>query len=159
MAKTEEEKGIKILADNRKARFNYTVEDTLECGVELQGTEVKSLRIGKFSFADSYARIINGELFLVSFHISQYEFGNIHNHEPDRDRRLLAHKQEIKRLQRRVDEKGYTLVPLKVYLKNGLVKILIGICKGKHTHDKRQSIKNRDLNRDAARQIRDSLRQ
>lgn len=158
MAKSETEGGIKILADNRKARFNYTVEDTLECGIELQGTEVKSLRIGKFSFADSYARVLNGELILVSFHISPYEFGNIYNHEPDRDRRLLAHKQEIKRLQRRVDEKGFTLVPLKVYLKNGLIKVLLGICKGKHTHDKRQSIKDRDLKRDAARQMRDSLR-
>jgi len=158
MAKEETESGIKILADNRKARFNYTVEDTLECGIELQGTEVKSLRIGKFSFADSYARIINGELILLSFHISPYEFGNIHNHEPDRERRLLAHRQEIKRLQRRVDERGYTLVPLKVYLKSGRVKILLGICKGKQTHDKRQAIKNRDLNRDAQRQIRDNFR-
>jgi SsrA-binding protein len=158
MAKTETEKGIKILADNRKARFNYSVEDTLECGIELQGTEVKSLRIGKFSFADSYARVINGELILVSFHISPYEFGNIYNHEPDRDRRLLAHRQEIKKLQRKIDEKGFTLVPLKVYLKNGLVKVLIGICRGKQSHDKRQSIKDRDLKRDAARQVRDTLR-
>jgi SsrA-binding protein len=158
MAKTETEKGIKILADDRKARFNYSVEDTLECGIELQGTEVKSLRIGKFSFADSYARVINGELILVSFHISPYEFGNIYNHEPDRDRRLLAHRQEIKKLQRKIDEKGFTLVPLKVYLKNGLVKVLIGICRGKQSHDKRQSIKDRDLKRDAARQVRDTLR-
>lgn len=152
------EGGIKILADNRKARFNYTVEDTLECGIELQGTEVKSMRGGKFSFTDSYARVMNGELILYGFHISPYEFGNIYNHEPLRERRLLAHKQEIKRLQRRVDERGYTLVPLKVYFKGGMVKVLIGICKGKQTQDKRQSIKNRDLKRDAEREMRDRLK-
>jgi len=159
MAKQQENGGgIKVLADNRKARFNYSVEDTLECGIELQGTEVKSVRNGKFSFADSYARVVRGELYLFSFHIAPYDFGNIYNHEPDRDRRLLAHKQEIKRLQRRVDEKGFTLVPLKVYLKKGMVKILIGICRGKQVQDKRQAIKDRGLKREAERQIRDSLR-
>ncbi len=156
MAKTAT--GIKILSNNRKAHFNYTVEDTLECGIELQGTEVKSMRNGKFSFTDSYARVKNGELILYGFHISPYEFGNIYNHDPTRERRLLAHKQEIKRLQRRVDERGYTLVPLKVYLKGGMVKVLIGICKGKQTHDKRQSIKNKDLKRDAEREMRDRLK-
>ncbi len=156
MAKTET--GIKVLADNRKARFNYTVEDTLECGIELQGTEVKSMRNGKFSFTDAYARVKNGELILYGFHISPYKFGNIYNHDPLRERRLLAHKQEIKRLQRRVDERGFTLVPLKVYLKGGMVKVLIGICKGKQTQDKRQAIKNRDLKRDAEREMRDRLK-
>jgi len=156
MAKTAT--GIKILSNNRKAHFNYTVEDTLECGIELQGTEVKSMRNGKFSFTDSYARVKTGELILYGFHISPYEFGNIYNHDPTRERRLLAHKQEIKRLQRRVDERGYTLVPLKVYLKGGMVKVLIGICKGKQTHDKRQSIKNKDLKRDAEREMRDRLK-
>jgi len=158
MAKNETEDGIKILADNRKARFNYTVEEKFESGIELQGTEVKSLRNGKFSFADSYARVIQGELILCSFHISQYEFGNIHNHDPDRDRRLLVHKREIKRLQRKIDERGYTLVPLKVYLKKGIVKFLIGICKGKQSHDKRDAIKNRDVTRDIERQLRDRHR-
>lgn len=156
MAKTVS--GIKVLSNNRKAHFNYTVEDTLECGIELQGTEVKSMRNGKFSFTDSYARVKNGELILYGFHISPYEFGNIYNHDPTRERRLLAHKQEIKRLQRRVDERGYTLVPLKVYLKGGMVKVLLGICKGKQTHDKRQSIKNKDLKRDAEREMRDRLK-
>ncbi|MDZ7793336.1 MAG: SsrA-binding protein SmpB [Spirochaetia bacterium] len=155
---TSGKSGIKVLADNRKARFNYTVEDTLECGIELQGTEVKSIRGGKFSFTDSYARVMNGELILFGFHIAAYKFGNIHNHDPLRERRLLAHKQEIKRLQRRVDERGYTLVPLKVYLKAGMVKVLIGICKGKQTHDKRNSIKDRDLKRDAQREMRDRMR-
>jgi len=158
MAKTEDEVGIKVLADNRKARFNYTVEEKFECGIELQGTEVKSIRIGKFSFGDSYARVINNELILCSFHVSPYEFGNIFNHDPDRDRRLLVHKREIKRLQRKIDERGYTLVPLKVYLKKGIVKVEIGIGKGKKMHDKRDAIKSRDLKRDAEREIRDRLR-
>ena len=149
---------MKILADNRKARFNYTVEEKFEAGIELKGTEVKSIRSGKFSFADSYARVINSELILCSFHISAYEFASIFNHDPDRDRKLLVHKREIKRLQRKIDEKGYTLVPLKVYLKRGIVKFEIGICKGKKTHDKRDAIKNRDLKRDAEREMRDRLR-
>lgn len=109
--------GIKILAENRKARYQYTIEDTLECGIELKGTEVKSMRDGKFSFSDSYGRIINNELYLVGFHISPYAFGNIHNHDPDRNRRLLVHKQEIKKFKRKIDERGYTLIPLKFYLK------------------------------------------
>jgi len=158
MSKTDSDSGIKVLADNRKARFNYTVEEKFEAGIELKGTEVKSVRIGKFSFADSYARVIDNELILCSFHISQYEFGNIFNHEPDRNRRLLVHKLEIKRLQRKIDERGYTLVPLKVYLKKGIVKVEIGICKGKKTHDKWEAIKNRDLKREADREIRDRLR-
>ncbi len=149
-----EEIDIKILADNRRARFQYTIEDTLECGIALQGTEVKSMRNGKFSFSDSYARIISDELILVGFHISPYTFGNLFNHEPDRNRKLLVHKQEIKRLKRKVDEKGYTLVPLKFYLKKGKVKLMLGICKGKQIQDKRESIKKRDQMREAAREFR-----
>ncbi len=152
MAKEDNE--VKILADNRRARYQYSVEDTLECGIALQGTEVKSMRGGKFSFSDSYGRIINSELILVGFHISPYTFGNLFNHEPDRNRKLLAHKQEIKRLKRKVDEKGYTLVPLKFYLKEGKVKLLLGICKGRQVQDKRESIKKRDQLRDAARETR-----
>jgi len=150
MAKEDDK--VKILADNRRARHQYSVEDTLECGIALQGTEVKSMRNGKFSFSDSYGRIINYELILVGFHISPYTFGNLFNHEPDRNRKLLAHKQEIKRLKRKVDEKGYTLVPLKFYLKEGKVKLLLGICKGRQEKDKRESIKKRDQMRDAARE-------
>ena len=149
--------GKKILADNRKARFNFMVLDSLECGIALQGTEVKSMRAGKFSFTDAYARIRNGELWLVGFHITPYEFGNIFNHEPVRERRLLAHKDEIKRLQRKVDEKGLTLVPLKFYLKGGIVKLELGVCQGKKLHDKRQSIKERDDKRAADREFKQRL--
>ncbi|WP_319561244.1 SsrA-binding protein SmpB [Marispirochaeta sp.] len=149
--------GKKMLADNRKARFNFLVLDSLECGIALHGTEVKSMRSGKFSFTDAYARIKNGELWLVGFHITPYEFGNIHNHIPDRERRLLAHKDEIKRLQRKVDEKGLTLVPLKFYLKGGIVKLELGVCQGKKLHDKRQSIKERDDKRDADREFKQRL--
>lgn len=149
-----QEDGFKILADNRRARYQYSVEDTLECGIALQGTEVKSMRHGKFSFSDSYARIINNELILVGFHISPYAFGNLFNHEPDRNRTLLVHRQEIKRLKRKVDEKGFTLIPLKFYLKKGKVKMLLGICKGKQVQDKRQVIKKRDQQREAAREFK-----
>ncbi len=149
-----QEDGFKILADNRRARYQYSVEDTLECGIALQGTEVKSMRHGKFSFSDSYARIINNELILVGFHISPYAFGNLFNHEPDRNRTLLVHRQEIKRLKRKVDEKGFTLIPLKFYLKKGKVKMLLGICKGKQVQDKRQAIKKRDQQREAAREFK-----
>ncbi len=151
------EDGIKILALNRKARFNYSVEESLECGIELQGTEVKSLRNGKFSFSDSYAIVKNLELWLIQLHISQYDFGNINNHEPDRNRRLLAHKQEIKRLSRKIDEKGFTLVPLKVYLKNSKIKVEIGICRGKNVQDKRDTIRNRDEKRAVEREFRQKI--
>lgn len=149
--------GIKVLADNRKARFNYTVEERLECGIELQGTEVKSLRDGKFSFSDSYAIVKNLELWLIQLHISPYEHGNIFNHEPDRNRKLLAHKQEIKRLSRKVDEKGLTLVPMKIYLKNSRIKVELGICRGKNVQDKRNTIKDRDEKRSVEREFRQRI--
>jgi len=145
---------VKFLAVNRKARFNYTVLDSIECGIELKGTEVKSMRGSRFSFSDSYARIDNNELWLFGFHISPYPFGNRFNHDPDRPRKLLVHKQEIKRLKRKVDEKGLTLVPLKFYLKRGLVKLEIGVCKGKRLFDKREDIKRRDQKRDAEREFK-----
>ncbi len=151
------DENIKILALNRKAKFNYTVLDTLECGIELKGTEVKSIREGKFSFGDSYAKVDGGELWLYGLHISPYPFGNRFNHDPDRKRKLLAHKQEIKRLSRKVDEKGLTLVPLKFYLKHGLVKLELGLCKGKRIYDKREEIKRRDLKREAEREFRNRL--
>ena len=152
-----DDQGIKILAVNRKARFNYMVEESLECGIELQGTEVKSLRNGKFSFSDSYAVVNNMELWLIQLHITPYDFGNIHNHEPDRRRRLLAHKQEIKRLSRKVDEKGFTLIPMKVYLKNSKIKVELGICRGKNVQDKRNTIKERDEKRSVEREFRQRL--
>ncbi len=148
---------VRKLARNKKAFHDFAVEETLECGIELQGTEVKSIKAGRFSFADSHARIRDDELYLVGLHVSEYEQGNIHNHRPTRDRRLLAHKQEIKRLRRRVTEKGYTLVPLNIYLKNGLVKLELGLCKGRKQHDKREAIKARDLKREAAREIKGGL--
>ena len=140
---------VKLLLLNKKARFNFFIDETLECGIELQGTEVKSLRENRFSFGDSYARIKDGQLYLVGFHISPYPFGNLHNHEPDRDRKLLVHKEEIRKLRKKVEEKGFTLVPIKVYLKNGLIKVELGICRGKKLYDKRETIKQRDLERDA----------
>lgn len=152
---TKKAEGTKLLAKNRKAYFNYSVEDSLECGIELQGTEVKSMKEGKFSFSDAYVRIKDGELWLQDFHISPYAQGNILNHEPLRERRLLAHKQEIKRLKRKTDEKGYTLVPLTFYLKRGRIKVEIGLCRGKQLHDKRESIKQRDLKREYEREIKD----
>lgn len=148
------ENNIKVLSVNKKARYNYSVDETIECGIVLEGTEVKSVRQNRFSYSDAYCRIKNNALWLIGFHISVYEFGNIHNHEPERERKLLVHKDELKKLSRKVDEKGFTLVPLKVYLKKGLVKIEVGICKGKKTYDKREAIKDRDLKKDAAREMK-----
>ncbi len=140
---------VKLLLLNKKARFNYFIDETLECGIELQGTEVKSLRENRFSFGDSYARIKEGQLYLIGFHISPYPFGNLHNHEPERERKLLVHKEEIRKLRKKVEEKGFTLVPIKVYLKNGLIKVELGICRGKKLYDKRETIKQRDLERES----------
>ena len=146
--------GVKVLSVNRKARFNYIVEESLECGIELMGTEVKSLRNGKFSFSDSYAIVNNLELWLIQLHISPYDHGNIHNHDADRRRKLLAHKQEIKRLSRKIDEKGMALVPLKIYLKNSKIKVELGICKGKNVQDKRNTIRDRDEKRSVEREFK-----
>ena len=147
----------RTLAHNRKARFNYSVIDSLECGVELKGTEVKSLKEGKFSFGDSYARIERDELWLVGLHITPYSHGNRFNVDPDRTRRLLAHKQEIRRLRRQVDEKGLTLVPLKFYTKSGTVKVELAVCKGKKIFDKRDDIRRRDQKRLAEREFRQEI--
>lgn len=147
--------GQKLLASNRKARFNYSVEESLECGIELQGTEVKSFKAGTFSFSDSYAKVEDGELWLVGLHVTPYRFGNIHNHDPDRARKLLVHKQEIKRLNRKVVERGLTLVPLRFYLKRGIIKLELGVCRGKKTVDKRETIKQRDQKRDTERALRE----
>ena len=149
-----EKEPIKILSKNRKARFNYSVEETFEAGIELRGTEVKSMRGGKFSFTDAFGKITANELFLQGFHITPYEFGNINNHDPDRDRKLLIHKDEIRRIRRKVDERGYTIIPLTVYLKKGLVKLEMGVCRGKNTFDKRQSIKNKDIKRETDREVK-----
>ena len=131
----------KVVAVNRAARHNYQVLDTYEAGIELKGTEVKSLRNGNMTLKDSYVDVQRGQLFLVNAHIPPYAQANRFNHEPERPRRLLMHKQEIKRLSVRVLEKGLTLVPLKVYFNRGRAKVLLGLCKGKDLGDKRQSLK------------------
>lgn len=146
--------GTKLLAKNRRAFHEYEVEEKLECGVALEGTEVKSIRDGKLSFSDSYGRIRNGELWLIGFHIAEYKQGNIYNHEPLRDRKLLVHRDELKRLKRKVDERGYTLVPLSLYLKGDLIKVEMGLCKGKKLYDKREDLKRKAQKRDAERELR-----
>ncbi len=152
MAKTDE--GIKVLAVNRKARFNYAIQESFECGMSLVGTEVKSVKEGRFSFADAYASVEKDELWLVDLHISQYAFGNRQNHDPDRRRKLLVHRKEIKRLRRVTDEKGLTLVPLRVYLRRGLIKCELGIARGKKLFDKRDDIRKRDQRRELEREFR-----
>ena len=137
---------IKKIAENKKARFNYSIEDSIECGIVLEGTEVKSVKAGNISFLDSFAEIINNEVWLKGFHISEYSFSSVLNHNPDRAKKLLLHQDEIKRLQRKVEEKGFTLIPLDFYLKEGRVKVNLGLCKGKKMYDKGASIEEKDLN-------------
>lgn len=150
--------GAKRIAENKKARFNYFVEDSLECGVVLEGTEVKSVKNANISFSDSFAEIINGEVWMRNFHISEYAFSSIFNHNPDRPKKLLLHRDQIKRLVRKTEEKGYTLIPLDVYLKDGRVKISLGVCKGKKLFDKRETIKARDTDRELSREFKDRQR-
>ncbi len=148
----------KIIAENRKARFDYFIEDTYECGIVLEGTEVKSVKNGNISFPDAFAEIINGEIWIKNFHISEYSYSSIFNHNPDRPKKLLLHRDEIKKLTRKVEEKGYTLVPIDFYLKDGRVKATLGVCKGKKQYDKRASIKDRDVQRDIQREFSSKLR-
>jgi SsrA-binding protein len=152
MAKSNE--GIKVLSVNKKARFNYTIDESFECGLVLKGTEVKSIKDGRFSFADSYAQVTKDELWLIDFHVTPYIYGNRVNHDPLRRRKLLVHKKEIKRLRRVTEEKGLTLVPLKFYLKRGIVKCELGIAKGKKLFDKRDDIRKKDQNRELEREFR-----
>ena len=137
------------LISNRKARHDYTILETFEVGIVLRGTEIKSLRKRNASLQESYARIIGEEIFLENFHINPYEFGNIHNHDPLRKKKLLLHTHQIKRLIGLVAQKGHTLVPLTAYLKRGRVKIEMALAKGKHTLDKRQDLKKKAQERDA----------
>lgn len=141
----------KIIAVNRRARYDYFIEDKYEAGIVLTGTEVKSLRLGKANIKDSYARVVNGEVFVYQLHIGPYPFAYYGNHEPLRTRKLLLHKQEIKRLYSKVNEKGHTLVPLKLYFVGGKVKLSLGLVKGKRQYDKRDAIKRRDEKRDLDR--------
>lgn len=133
---------------NRKAKFNYFVIDDIEAGLELKGTEIKSIRKGKASIEDAYARIKNGEVFIINMFIAKYEEGNIFNHDERRERKLLLHKSEINKLSKKLELDNYTLVPLKLYFRNSKAKILLGLCKGKKLYDKREAIKKRDIERD-----------
>ena len=151
MAKKE---GIKLIANNKKAFFDYFIDDTYEAGIALVGTEVKSLRMGKCSLKESFIRIEHNEVFVYNMHISPYEKGNIFNKDPLRVRKLLLHRYEINKLTGKVAEKGYTLVPLKVYLKDSLVKVEIGLARGKKLYDKRESIAKKDQQREAEREFR-----
>ena len=150
-----EKKGIKIAAQNRKAYHDYFVEDQYEAGIELCGTEVKSIRAGTMNLKDSYCTVKDGELFVHSMHISPYEHGNIFNRDPDRDRRLLMHKREIMRLLGKVKQDGYSLIPLSVYFKGSRVKVKVGLCKGKKLYDKRQAAAERDAKRQIDRAMKE----
>ena len=150
---------IKIVAENRRARHDYHIHETFEAGVVLTGTEIKSLRGGRANLTDSYARIENGELFLISAHISPYDQGNRFNHEPRRNRKLLMHKSEILRLLGKTREKGYTLVPLKIYLSHGLAKVELALASGKDLYDKRQSSAEKDAKREVERTLRERQRE
>ena len=140
-----------VFAENRKARHDYTVLETIECGIVLSGTEVKSVRHGEVSLAGAYGAVLKGELWLLGADIAAYKFGNRFNHEPKSQRKLLVHAKEIRELQLKTEAKGLTLVPLKVYLKHGKIKVDLGVCRGKQLHDKRDALKKKDLRRDLER--------
>lgn len=142
----------KTIVNNRKARHNYEIVDTIETGIVLQGTEVKALRDGKANITDAYARLRGGELWLIGLHISPYKKSTVVNHDPLRNRKLLVHKLELKKLRRQIDEKGITLVPLKLYFKDHLVKLELALARGKKKYDKRADIAKRDMQREAQRQ-------
>ena len=132
---------------NKKAKFDYFIEDTFECGIVLKGTEIKSIRSGKANLKDSYGIIKNNELYILNMHISRYEAGNIFNHEETRTRKLLAHKKEIYKMKNKLNIEGYTLITVKLYIKDGKAKILLGVAKGKKNYDKKEVIKERDIER------------
>jgi SsrA-binding protein len=149
----------KQVAQNKKAYHDYFIEETYETGIVLQGTEIKSIRAGKVNLKDSYARIQNGEAWLYSMHVSPYEQGNRYNHDPLRPRKLLLHKREINKLLGETKEVGYALVPLKLYLKNGFCKVLLGLAKGKKNYDKREDLKKKEAKREIERVFRDRQKQ
>ncbi|WP_018132109.1 SsrA-binding protein SmpB [Effusibacillus pohliae] len=153
MAKQDE--GPKVLAQNKKATHDYFIEDTYEAGIVLTGTEIKSIRQGKANLQDSFARISNGEAWLVNMHVSPFEQGNRFNVDPTRTRKLLLHKAEIMKLLGQTKEKGYSLIPLKLYIKNGFCKVLIGLAKGKKKYDKREAMAKRDAQREMERALRE----
>lgn len=142
---------IKVIATNRKANFEYEILSRYEAGIVITGTEVKSLREAKVNLQEAYGRIINDEVWIINSHINEYRFGNINNHEPLRNRKLLLNKKEIRKIKQMLQEKGLTLVPLKIYFKGSLVKVEIGIARGKKLYDKRESIKKREVERKLSR--------
>ena len=148
------ESGSRLIANNKKAYHDYFIEDTYEAGIELAGTEVKSMRMGKCSIKESFVQIEHGEVFVYGMHLSPYEKGNIFNKDPLRTRKLLLHQYEIRKIAAKIAEKGFTLVPLKVYFKGSLVKVEIGIAKGKKLYDKRQTIAKNDQRREAEREFK-----
>ena len=146
---------MKVITENREARFEYFIEDTYEAGISLDGGEVKSIKAGNVNLKDAYCSIYNAELFVKGMHIAVYDkVGSYNVRDSRRERRLLLHKSEINRLIGKVNEKGFTLVPLKVYLKGSLIKVEVGLCKGKHTYDKKQTIKEKDIDRETQRQLK-----
>ncbi|WKB35214.1 SsrA-binding protein SmpB [Terrilactibacillus sp. S3-3] len=151
MAKKES----RVLAQNRRAHHDYFIEETVEAGIVLQGTEIKSIRKGSVSIKDAFARVENGEAFVYNMHISTYEQGNRYNHDPLRTRKLLLHKKEINKLAGKASEAGYALIPLKIYVKNGFAKVLIGIGKGKKNYDKRESMKRKTAQREIEKAFRE----
>jgi len=146
--------GLKLIANNKKAYFDYFIEDKYEAGVALHGTEVKSIRMGKCSIKESYIKIEDGEVFIYGMHISPYEKGNIFNKDPMRIKKLLMHKYEINKLNGKLQQKGLTLVPLQVYLKGGLVKVEVGLARGKKLYDKRDSLAKKDMKREAEKEFK-----
>jgi SsrA-binding protein len=149
---TKAEKGsIKIIVDNRKARFDYHIEDTYEAGIELLGSEVKSIRAGQVNLKDSYVAFKNGEAYLQKAHINVYQQASYNNHEPERHRRLLLHREELAKIEKKIEQQGYTCVPTKLYFKNGRIKLEVGIAKGKLKGDKRSAVKDREHDREMAR--------
>lgn len=153
MAGPKEEPGTKLIAQNRKARHDYLIEETLEAGVALVGTEVKSCRTGKVNLGDAYASVQDGEAWLLQCHISPYSHGNRANHDPMRARKLLLHRSEIGKLAAKVSQEGRTLVPLRMYFKHGLAKVEIAVARGKKTHDKRATMAKRDAERQMQREL------
>ena len=150
------QQGIKVIATNKKAYHDYFIEERFECGIALFGTEVKSMRQGKINLKESWAQVRKGEIWVEGMHISPFEQGNIFNKDPLRKRKLLMHKREIRKLDSLVMRQGYTLIPLEVYLKDGRMKVQLGLCKGKQTHDKRESMAKRDSDREIQRAMRAS---
>ena len=149
------QKGIKVIAQNKKAYHDYFVEERIECGIALFGTEVKSIRLGKVNLKESWAQIRKNEVWVEGMHISPYEQGNIYNRDPMRDKKLLLHRSEIRKLDSQIMRQGYTLVPLELYLKDGRVKMELGVCRGKQIHDKRDTIAKRDSDREIRRALRE----